>query len=371
MRVLVLANVDSYVVLLRKELLMRLIAEGHSVYVAASMARCPQALVDLGCQVIDVPFEGRGTNPIHDLKLFGRYRALLKQIRPDVVLTYTVKVNIYGGLACRLRKTPYLANVTGLGDAIEHPGLLRKLVLSLTRLGLGRANCVFFQNASNREFFLQQKVIRKKTQNRLIPGSGVNLQEHSPEAYPSETNGLCFTYVGRLIKDKGVEELFEVIERLVKDTPKLQFRFLGDCDSAYRDRLDALCATGSVEYLGYRDKIHSVLADSHCIVLPSYHEGTANALLEAAATGRPVIATNVPGCRETFDDGISGLACEAKNAESLYAQFVRFLSMSHGEREAMGKAGRRKMEQEFDRQIVIDAYLQEINRIISEKEGLK
>jgi galacturonosyltransferase len=333
------------------------------------MDRCPQILRELGCHIIDLPLERRGTNPIQDWKLLRRYRTLLKEIRPDVVLTYTVKANVYGGWACCRTKTPYLANVTGLGDAIEHPGLLRKLVLALYRLGLRRANCVFFQNASNREFFLKQGAIGKKVPTCLLPGSGVNLKVHCPEVYPHEDNELRFLFIGRVMRDKGVEELFEAIEKIIKNNIEVRFRFLGDCDAAYRDRLDALCATGKVEYLGFRNEIHSIIADSHCIVLPSYHEGTANSLLEAAATGRPVIATNVPGCRETFDDGVSGLGCEVKSADSLYEQILRFLSLSHEEREAMGKAGRRKMEKEFDRQIVIDAYLEEINRIFSEKKG--
>ena len=369
MRVLVLANLDTYLVSLRKELLMRLIAEGHEVYVAGAMNRCPQKLKDLGCHILDVPFEGRGTNPINDWKLYKRYRGLLKQVRPDVVLTYTVKVNAYGGWACRQAKIPYLPNVTGLGDAIEHPGLLRTLVLSLTRFGLKGASCVFFQNESNRRFFLENKVIDRNKRNRLIPGSGVNLQEHRLEAYPDSERGVRLLYIGRLIRDKGVEELFEAIDRIRQEHKQAHFTFIGDCDPAYQDRLDALCAGGCVEYHGFCGTVHPYIAKSHCVILPSYHEGISNALLEAAATGRPVIATNVAGCRETFDDGVSGLACEAKNANSLYEQIRQFLSMSHAQREEMGKAGRRKMEQEFDRNIVIDAYLQEINRIFSEKEG--
>ena len=371
MKILVLANLDSYVVLLRKELLMRLIAEGHSVHVVSSMERCPQALLDMGCEITHVPFDGRGTNPVKDWKLLRRYQTLLKELRPDVVLTYTVKANAYGGWACRRAKTPYLVNVTGLGDAMEHPGLLQKIVLTLTRFGLKRSNCVFFQNASNQKAFLQHGVIGEKVRNRLLPGSGVNLQEHCYEAYPDEKRGLRFLFVGRMIRDKGVEELFGAIEKLLESGQQAYFRFVGDCDPVYRDRLDRLCATGHVEYLGYRNGLHEIVADSHCVILPSYHEGTSNALLEAAATGRPVIATNVPGCRETFDDGISGLGCEAKSTDSLYTQILRFLSLSHENREAMGKAGRRKMEKEFDRQIVVDAYLEEINRIFSEKEGLK
>lgn len=369
MDILIFTNIDAGLVLFRKELLKRLVSEGHTVHVAASMDRFSQILTDLGCQIIDLPLERRGTNPIQDWKLLRRYRTILKEIRPDVVLTYTVKPNVYGGWACCRTKTPYLANVTGLGDAIEHPGLLRKLVLALYRFGLRRANCVFFQNASNREVFLRHGVIGKKAQNRLLPGSGVNLQEHCYEAYPDEGSGLCFLFVGRMIRDKGVEELFGAIEKLLDSGHKAHFRFVGDCDPVYRDRLEQLCATGYVEYLGFTSGVHALVADSHCVVLPSYHEGTSNALLEAAATGRPVIATNVPGCRETFDDGVSGLGCEVKSADSLYEQILRFLSMRHEEREAMGKAGRRKMEKEFDRQIVIDAYLEEINRIFSEKKG--
>ena len=188
------------------------------------------------------------------------------------------------------------------------------------------------------------------------------------ETYPDSEQGVRFLYVGRLIRDKGVEELFEAIERLKQERKQAHFTFIGDCDPAYQDRLDALCASGCVEYHGFCGNVHPYVANSHCVILPSYHEGISNALLEAAATGRPVIATNVPGCRETFDDGISGLACEVKSADSLYAQILRFLSLSHAEREAMGMAGRRKMEQEFDRNIVIDAYLDEINRLFSEKD---
>ncbi|MEA4914551.1 MAG: glycosyltransferase family 4 protein [Christensenella sp.] len=363
MKALILANSDVGLYKFRRELLEKLLSNGNEVVVALPDGKFIPDIIALGCKYIDVEFDRRNTNPVKDLALLNRYRALVKQEKPDVVLTYTIKPNVYGGLACRLTRTPCIANVTGLGTSIENPGLVQKIALILYWVGLRKAKCVFFQNEPNRAFFLQ-RVLTQHANTRVLPGSGVNLIEHCFEPYPWEDKGIRLLFIGRIMKDKGVEELFTAGERVKAKHPSVRFRLIGDCDEDYDGRIQELERAGIIESLGFQKNVHSYIKDSHCTILPSYHEGTTNALLESAACGRPVIATRVTGCSETFDDGITGLGCEVKSVDSLEAAIEQFILMSFAEHEAMGNAGRAKMEREYDRQIVVDAYLDEIRKAI-------
>ena len=363
MRILIITNFDVGLYKFRRELLDKLISDKNEVIIALPNGKLISDIVALGCRYINVELDRRSTNPFKDLTLLHAYRAIIMREKLDVVLSYTIKPNVYGGLACRMTKTPYIANVTGLGTSIENPGLLQKIVLRLYKTGLKKASCVFFQNKPNRAFF-QERVLDKHVRTRIIPGSGVNLSEHCLEPYPTEADGIRFLFIGRIMKDKGVEELFAAVERVKTRHPNVRIRIIGECDEDYGERIDALSRAGVIEPLGFQKDVHKYIKDSHCTILPSYHEGTANVLLESAACGRPVIASRVTGCSETFDDGITGLGCDVRSTESLVEAIERFIELQPTEHEAMGKAGRAKMEREFDRQIVVDAYLDEVDRAV-------
>ena len=362
MRIVILTNADIGLYKFRKELVEMLCKE-HEVYIVLPQGEFIEPLKQLGCKYIPFEFNRRGTNPIADLSQVRGYIKLLKELKPDIVLTYTIKPNVYGGFACRITKIPYIANVTGLGTTIENGGLLSFISTTLYRVGLKGARCVFFQNKNNQKLFVEHKIAKGKT--RLIPGSGVNLRMHCVEPYPDANDGIRFLFVGRIMKDKGIGELLEAIQKIHRENDKATLDVVGWSDEDYSEALKASEQEGSIRYHGLQSDVHPFYTRCHCAILPSYHEGTANVMLEASATGRPVITTRVPGCQETFDEGITGFGCEVKSAESLMGAMKRFLETSQDKRREMGLAARKKMEMEYDRNIVLKAYQEEIKEIMT------
>ncbi|MBR6119054.1 MAG: glycosyltransferase family 4 protein [Oscillospiraceae bacterium] len=356
-KIVILTNNASGLISFREELLRKL-AESDNVLVVLPPSEYTAVIERTGCHVYPVDLDRRGMNPIHDLKLYRAYRQILKREHPDAVITYTVKPNVYGGRACAALKIPYLCNITGLGTAIENGGLLSHLTLRLYRIGLKHAACVFFQNEDNLSFFRQRRVVSGKT--RLIPGSGVNLEHHRFEEYPSEEDGYRFLFVGRVMRDKGVRELLEAFRTIHSSHLNVMLHMIGSFDEDYQALIKQAEADGFLRYHGIQKDVHRFYQSCHCVVLPSYHEGMANVLLEAASTGRPVIATRVPGCKETFDEDCTGYGCEAKNTNSLVDALEHFLSGSEDIHRKMGKKARDKMCREFNREIVIRTYLEEL-----------
>lgn len=356
MRILFLANNDVGLYRFRQELLAELLKD-HEVFIALPDGEFIPKLQEMGCQYIPFEFNRHGLNPLADLWQIHRYRKLLRQLRPQVVLTYTIKPNVYGGIACQKEHIPYIANVTGLGTAIENGGVLAGLSLALYRRGLKGATKIFFQNSANWQFFLDQQVVCLAN-TQLLSGSGVNLEAFVTQPYPPEAKGIRFLFVGRIMRDKGIGELLQAIIRLHSTNPQITLDIVGGYDeSAWVERVHEAAAAGAVCYHGQQSDVRPFYQNCHCVVLPSYHEGMANVLLEASATARPVIATRVPGCQETFDEGVSGFGCEAKNSDSLLSAMQKFLSLSHEQRAAMGNAARTKVAREFDRRMVVREYL--------------
>ncbi len=361
--VLLLANNDMGLYKFRKELIETLLEE-YKVVISLPEGPFVENLIQMGCEFVETQFERRGTNPVQDLELFRYYKKLLKKVQPDLVLTYTIKPTMYGGFACRVLKIPYIVNITGLGTALENPGILQKMLIFMYRLVLPYASCVFFQNQTNRMFFEKRNMVRKTV---LIPGSGVNTQDYPFVDYPKTASGEeHFLFVGRLMRDKGVGELFEAAERIKKKYPKVSFDIVGFSDEDYSSSLETLQEKDIIHYWNVQQNVKPFLAKCNAIVLPSYHEGMANVLLEASASGRPVLASQIPGCQETFDEGITGFGFEVKSADSLYQALEKFILLSYAEKANMGKAARIKMEKEFDRQIVIEAYMKEIKTILKQ-----
>jgi glycosyltransferase involved in cell wall biosynthesis len=367
MRILVFANFGMGLYNFRKELLEELIKQRNEVYISLPNDEFVPKLEKIGCKFIDTHLERRGTNPLTDFKLLLKYVGLIKRLKPDVVLTYTIKPNVYGGIACSITKTPYITNVTGLGTSIENEGLIQKITLMLYKLGLRKSFCVFFQNQTNRTFFEDNRIVKSKT--RLIPGSGVNLEQHKFEEYPMRDDKVRFLFIGRIMKAKGIEELFEAAKLVKEKNPHVQFDLIGGTEENYNEKLDELERLDLIKYHGQQDDVHSFIKNSHATILPSYHEGLANVLLESASSGRPVLASRIPGCIETYEDGLTGFGFEAMDIDSLVDAIIKFVKLPHDEKREMGMAGRRKMENEFDRSIVINAYLQEINTIMDKENN--
>lgn len=350
MKVLIAANCNVGLYQFRKELVEELLKD-HQVTVSVPDGEYVQALREAGCEMINTPVDRRGINPVKDFGLFRQYRKILKTQRPDLVITYTIKPNIYCCLACRLRKIPYAANITGLGTAFQSKGLLRSLVTMLYRISLKKARVVFFENESNRRIFTDEKILREEKTLRLN-GAGVNLERYSLKAYP-KTEPVRFLFVGRVMREKGIDELFAVMDRLHEEGAGCTLDVLGYYEEDYESIIRSYEQKGWLHYHGYQSDVRPYIENTHCFVLPSYHEGMANTNLECAAMGRPLITSNIPGCKEAVLEGKSGLLCEPKNTESLYDAMHRFLKLSAQEREAMGLAGRRHMEEVFDKRLVV------------------
>ncbi len=363
-KVLILANSSSGLYGFRNELVLDMVKK-HEVYASLPDETNNKELAEEGCKIIKTEFNRRGMNPIKDMKLFLTYWKYLKEIQPDMVLLYTIKPNLYGGLACRLRKIPYISNITGLGTALQKDNLLSKFLLAFYRISLKKAQRVFFQNKENLHFMQEKRIALHNA--KLLPGSGVNLQINTYQSYPSEENGIHFFAVLRIMKDKGIEEFLTAAERLYDKNPMCQFTLAGAYEAETKEKyepwINRLVEKGVLRYLGYISNVKEVMAASHIIVHPSYHEGLSNVLLEAAACGRPVLASDVPGCRETLQNGITGDLFEAENIDSLYAAMEKMISYTEEKRRMMGRYGRRYVEEHFDRNIVVEQYREELKKI--------
>ena len=364
MKVLILSNFANGLVLFRKELLQTFVEKKWETVVCVPQDDNCQKISDLGCRILPIELERRGMNPVKDFKLLLNYLKLLKKEKPDVVLTYTIKPNLYGGLACRIKRIPYLMNITGLGTSLENPGLLGKILLVFYRFVTEGAKTVFFQNAGNMEFMQKRGIAVKNS--CILPGSGVNLEEHSLEEYPPEDAGIRFLAVLRVMKDKGVSEYLQAAEMIRKKYENVSFTLAGDMEEdsrmEYEPWLQEMQERGVVNYLGHIDNVPEVMAASHVIVHPSYHEGLSNVLLEAAACGRAVLVSDVPGCRETLSPHVSGLLFEARSVDSLVKAVEEILSYTQDKRRQMGLEGRKCVETYFDRQKVIDIYLTQMEK---------
>lgn len=359
--VMILANNDIGLYNFRKELIEELLKQQYKVVILLPRGERVRDLEAMGCVFVETELSRHGMNPIQERKLMKFYKQIIKMYKPDLICSYTIKPNIYGGFAAAQCKVPYIANITGLGTAIESGGIVGKMLISLYKRALKNAECVFFQNKSNMEF-MEEKGIRAK-QIKMLPGSGVNLHQHAYEVYPDHGNKIQFLFVGRLMRDKGVIELIEAARFMYEKYPNVRFCLVGGCEKEFQTVLDQIDLPECVELCGQQKDVHSYMKQADAIVLPSYHEGMANVLLEAAACGRPVLASNVPGCRETFDEGRSGYGFQAKDVRSLVQALEKFISLSQSEREEMGLAGRKKMEKEFDRKIIIHEYMKLIQKI--------
>lgn len=350
-RIAILANQSGGLYDFRKDLIIAL-REKAEVYAIVPHNDRWDELLHLADRVIGLPIDRRGMNPLHDSKLFHQYRAILKEVKPDLVLTYTIKPNIYGGLACRMAHIPYAVNITGLGSAIENGGWLKKFVLALYKPALKGARVVFFENTGNRDALAATGVV-PRGRDAVLNGAGVNLDDYPYQSYPQE-GPVRFLFVGRVMREKGVDELFAAAKRMKQEYGDgVEFHIVGSFEEGYKPLMDELEKAGVVKYHGYQSDMKRFYAMASCVVLPSYHEGMSNVLLEAAASGRPLITSDIPGCREAVENGVSGYLCPAKDADALYEAMRRYVELPENWRGEMGRRGRERMERQFSKTAVV------------------
>lgn len=358
MKILLLANASGGFYGFRKELIYELLKQ-HTVYAGSPLTLRKDELWQMGVHLIDISLDRRAMNPIHDFKLLKQYDGIIQQIKPDLVITYTIKPNIYGGIACRKNKVPYAINITGLGSAFQKQRLVKKIVTILYKIALKKAKVVFFENSGNRDVFVENHII-KKDQACLLNGAGVNLDQFKYLPYPEDEKNFVFLFIGRVMKEKGIDELFDAMNLLLKDGYHCKLNVVGGCEENYQIIMERYENAGWLKYYGYQDDVITFIRESHCFVLPSWHEGMANTNLECAASGRPVITSNIPGCKESVIEGVSGFLCEPRNSQSLYIAMKKMLLIDTGSRKIMGYAGRNHMEKIFDKRKVVRKTLVEL-----------
>ncbi|MDY2590258.1 MAG: glycosyltransferase family 4 protein [Agathobacter sp.] len=350
MKILILSNNDTGLYLFRRELITELL-KNNDVIIVVPHGEYIENLIAMGCRHINVKLDRRTINVYKDTKLFLKYIKLIKRQNADAVITYTIKPNIYGGFACSILKIPYYTNITGLGTAFQKQGVLKRLVTGMYKVSLRKAKVVFFENNDNRQIFVDNNIINiNKT--HVLMGAGVNLEHFQIQKYP-EDDMTRFIFIGRIMKEKGVDELFEAAEKLQQDGLKFRIDMIGDLEEEYSLRMASLEEKGIVFYHGYKKDVRPFIIDSHCGVLPSWHEGMANANLECAASGRPIITSNIAGCKEAVLDNISGYLCEVRNSKSLYIMMKKFVCLPYEEKKLMGINGRQLMTNKFDKRMVV------------------
>lgn len=356
----------------RSGLVQSLDRNGYDVVAAAPADDYSSRLGELGCRYISLPVDNKGSSPIQDALLFLRYLNLFWRLRPDVFLGYTIKPNVYGSLAAHLFGIPVINNVSGLGTAFIRETWLTRVVKLLYRVALRSSRTVFFQNQDDRDLFLRLGLVRREAA-ALLPGSGINLDKFRPAAQAAPAS-QTFLLIGRLIWDKGVREYVEAARLVKRRFPEARFQVLGFLDvenrsAISRSQMNAWVEEGLVEYLGTADDVRPAIAAASCVVLPSYREGTPRTLLEAAAMGKPIIATDVPGCRNVVDDGVNGFLCAVRDHEDLAGKLAAFLSLDEAQKMQMGLASRVKVEAEFDERIVMSRYLGAIESAIRPRDA--
>ena len=354
MRIFIAAN-DSYgLYIFRRDLIKRLIEDGHEVYAALPDGECTGRIKELGCEFIEQPVDRRGISPKKDLKLFRAYYKLLRRLRPQMVITYTIKPNVYCGLAARLLGIPCAVNITGLGTAFQNKGLVRTVAKLLYRIGCGKAKAVFTENPGNRDTLLELGLF-KADRMHVLHGAGVNTEHYAFEEYPPEAEPVKFLFIGRIMREKGMDEYFAAAERLLADGVNAEFYMAGSYDEQeYSEVIKKLTENPRFVFLGWLDDIRPAIKSCHCFVLPSWHEGMANTLLECGSCGRPIITSNIHGCLEAVDEGRNGYLHEVRNADSLYETMKKFAELPYEEKAAMGAYSREFICANFDKKQVVE-----------------
>ena len=368
-RVLILVNHEVVIYNFRLELVERLLAEGYEVHISTPVGERIEKLRQLGTIIHPISFDRHGMNPMDELGILREYNRLLKNIHPIIVFGYTIKPNIYGAIITRAYKIPFVANITGLGTAVENGGLKQKLTILMYKAAFGtkygKIQRVFFQNKQNEAFF--KSVVIALNKHKVLPGSGVNLERYTITKLPPCGDGkegmpVKFAFISRIMVEKGVDLYLDAAEKIKKDYPSTEFHVCGFFEPEYdRSRLEKLTNKGIIIFHGNIEDVNNFMSQMHCIVHPTYYpEGISNVLLEACATGRPIITTNRPGCRETVCDGVNGYLIPEHSVKELIFAIKRFLNLSYTEKQNMSAAGRKLVVENFDRSIIVDAYMDEL-----------
>ena len=364
-RVLFLAQHFITLYSFRRELIEQLCLNGHEVYLSLPASVENKYFEDLGCKIIATEIDRRGVNPFEDLKLIGFYGKIIPEIDPDIIFSYTIKPNIYGTLVSNRKKRKngksfrQVCNITGTGNTFLHAGFINLICKTLYRHSVRNSYKVFFQNTGDRDLFVKNGMVRDNWE--LLPGSGVNLEQFRCMPMP-ESEKINFIFIGRVMKLKGIDEYLEAARQIKEKYPETNFYIAGFIEEGeYKQKVESYGS--AVIPLGFQKNIAEWIQKCHCTVLPSHGgEGVPNVLLESAAMGRICIGSRIPGTEDVIEDGVTGYLFETGRTDDLISAIEKVLLLSDEDRKTMGKAGRRKVENEFDRSIVVNKYLDEVSK---------
>lgn len=355
MKILFLVN-HAFVINFRKELVETILALGDEVYIDCPQDEQPIYFKEVGCKMIDSPIDRRSMNPIKDFMLLNHYCNIFNKIKPDLILTYTIKPNIYGGIAARITKYQYLHTVAGLGSVFLQNLWIKKIVIWLSKISFKKSKAVYFLNSENELFYREIGVLPKEAKTVVVPGSGVNIDEFTFSKIEEKADE--FVMIARILKDKGVTEYIAAARKVKEAYPNVKFHLAGPFDDeSLRCEVEAAVADKIIIYHGRVNDVKPLMSKSTCVVLPSYGEGCGTVLQEGAAIGRPLLACDTYGCRDNVVDGYNGYLCEIKNSESLANIMNKYIALSYYEKVQMGNNSRKMARERFDRKIVIEAYL--------------
>jgi len=343
-----------------------MLAKGYEVHTIAPVDGFTHHLTKAGCIHHAIKMDSRGINPIKDVALIVELWSIYRSIRPDIILHYTIKPNVYGSLAASMLGIPSVNNVCGLGTVFLKKNLLSAVALFLYRWTFRYPKKVFFQNPDDRDLFVSKNLVSKSSTD-LLPGSGIDLERFMPSPY-TRNNKFTFLLISRLISDKGIFEYVEAVKKLKAQGFDAKFQILGAKDPKHQRGIslkiiDGWINTNTIEYLGTTQDVQPFIKSADCIVLPSYREGTPHTLLEAASCGKPIIATDVPGCHQVVKDNYNGFLCRMKDSDDLAIKMSRMAGMDDDTLRLFGENGRKKMELEFDESIVINKYLETLTEL--------
>lgn len=360
-KVLMMSNHFIALYAFRKELIERLVADGHTVYLSLPESEDNKYFTDLGCIIVPTEIDRRGINPLKEMKLLRFYKKMIPQVDPDIIFSYTIKPNIYGTMASK-GKYRHICNITGTGGTFLKKSFVGEVAKCLYRISVKKCHKVFFQNTGDRDFFIKYRLVGNN--HEVLPGSGCNIKEHAFLPMP-EDKTIRFLFMSRVMELKGIDEYLAAAKIIKEKYPDTEFLIAGwNEEEKYKKTVEEYHNAGIVNYIGFRKDIADWVAKSHCVVLPSHGgEGVPNVLLEASATGRACIASSVRGSTDAVEDGVTGYLFETYNANALAEKMEKFINLSHEERAEMGRRGRAKIEAEFDRQIVVEKYINELSKV--------
>lgn len=356
-RILILANNSGGLYRFRKELIIELNQRGYEVIVITPFDNNIKDLEELGIKLIEIKIDRRGMNLIKDLNLLLKYYKYIRKINPYLIISYTIKPNLYGGIIARLLKKEYAINITGLGTTFQNEGILNKLIIQLYKFVCKKVKIVYFENVENKNIFVSNKII---LENKccVLNGAGVNLNDFSFRQYPCTTQEIHFLFIGRIMREKGIDELLWAIKKLHKENNIIVLDIIGNFEEDYKEEIERLEKRGIINYYGYQEDVRPFIEKSHCFVLPSHHEGMANTLLECAAMGRPLITSDIHGCLEAINE--NGYLCKVKNKRDLYEKMNQFINLDYENKKKLGNNSRKNMERNFSKDVVVNKTIKEL-----------